>query len=51
MSQAIVGSVVNVPAMRRSRQRPTAPLLGIAAVSLAIHLATNGAYGFHTDEL
>ncbi len=51
MSQAIVGSVVNVPAMRRWWQRPTAPLLGIAAVSLAIHLATNGAYGLHTDEL
>src|SRR5690349_17520738 len=26
-------------------------LLAIASLQLAIHLATNGAYGFHTDEL
>lgn len=28
-----------------------APLLAIAALQCAIHLVTNGAYGFHTDEL
>lgn len=42
---------MNVVAVRRWWQRPTAPLLVIAAVKLAIHLATNGLYGFHTDEL
>lgn len=31
--------------------RPTAPLLLIAAAQLTIHLITNGLYGFHTDEL
>lgn len=51
MSQAIAGSVVTVPAVRHWWQRPTAPLLVIAAVSLSMHLATNGAYGLHTDEL
>jgi hypothetical protein len=38
-------------AMRRWRQRPSAPLLVIAAVKFAIHLATNGVYGFQRDEL
>ena len=40
--------------MRRWRNwwnRPTSPLFLIAAAQLTIHLATNGAYGFHTDEL
>ncbi|MGH3493697.1 MAG: glycosyltransferase family 39 protein, partial [Sciscionella sp.] len=32
-------------------QRPSVPLLVIAGLMLAIHLATNGNYGFHTDEL
>jgi hypothetical protein len=50
-SQGIARSIVNVVAVRRWWQRPTAPLLVIAAVKLAIHLATNGLYGFHTDEL
>ncbi|MGH2458638.1 MAG: ArnT family glycosyltransferase, partial [Chloroflexota bacterium] len=43
--------MVSVAAVRCWWQRPTAPLLAIAAASLSIHLATNGAYGFHTDEL
>lgn len=38
-------------ALRRWWQRPTAPLLVIAAVKFAIHLATNGMYGFQRDEL
>jgi Dolichyl-phosphate-mannose-protein mannosyltransferase len=38
-------------ALRRWWQRPTAPLLTIAAGKLAIHLATNGVYGFQRDEL
>ena len=37
--------------MRRWWQRPIAPLVLVAAVQLAIHLVTNGLYGFHTDEL
>ena len=32
-------------------ERPWAPLLVIAVAQLALHLATNGVYGFHTDEL
>lgn len=43
--------MVSGRAVRRWWRRPTAPLLVIAAVQLAIHLATNGVYGFHTDEL
>jgi hypothetical protein len=42
---------MNVAALRRWWQRPTAPLLVIAALKLAIHLATNGVYGFQRDEL
>ncbi len=30
---------------------PTAILLGLAALKLALHLLTNGQYGFHRDEL
>jgi len=37
--------------VRRWWQGPTAPLLVIAAVQLAIHLAGDGAYGLHTDEI
>ena len=44
-------STVNVAAVRGWWERPPAPLVVIAAVKLAIHLATNGVYGFHTDEL
>jgi hypothetical protein len=43
--------MVNGAAVRRWWQRPTAPLLVLAALQCAIHLATNGVYGFHTDEL
>lgn len=43
--------MLRVSAVRRWWKRPTAPLLVVAAASLAIHLATNGVYGFHTDEL
>jgi 4-amino-4-deoxy-L-arabinose transferase-like glycosyltransferase len=43
--------MLNGAAVHRWWQRPTAPLLVVAAAKLAIHLATNGAYGFHTDEL
>jgi 4-amino-4-deoxy-L-arabinose transferase-like glycosyltransferase len=42
--------MVDVAAVRRWWQRPVSPLLIIAALSLSIHLATNGLYGFHTDE-
>ena len=38
-------------ALRRWWQRPTAPLLVVAAGQLGIHLSTNGMYGLHTDEL
>ncbi|HEY1421560.1 MAG TPA: hypothetical protein VGG90_12745, partial [Candidatus Dormibacteraeota bacterium] len=38
-------------ALRLFWRRPAAPLLLVAALQLAIHLATNGLYGFHTDEL
>lgn len=37
--------------MRRWWHRPTAPLLFLAAVKFAIHLATNGVYGFQRDEM
>jgi Dolichyl-phosphate-mannose-protein mannosyltransferase len=42
---------MNVAAVRRWWNRPTAPLLVIAAVKFAIHLATNGVYGFQRDEM
>jgi Dolichyl-phosphate-mannose-protein mannosyltransferase len=32
-------------------RRPTAPLLVLATVKLAVHLATNGIYGFQRDEM
>ncbi len=32
-------------------RRPTAPLLAVAIVKFAVHLATNGVYGFQRDEL
>jgi 4-amino-4-deoxy-L-arabinose transferase-like glycosyltransferase len=47
---ALAGSM-NVAAVRRWWQRPTAPLLVIAAAKLVVHLATNGVYGFHRDEM
>ena len=37
--------------MSRWWRRPTAPLLALATVKLAIHLATNGVYGFQRDEM
>lgn len=37
--------------LRRWWTRPAAPLLVVAGAMLAIHLVTNGLYGFHTDEL
>lgn len=40
-----------MPRWRNWWNRPTSPLFLIAAAQLTIHLATNGAYGFHTDEL
>jgi 4-amino-4-deoxy-L-arabinose transferase-like glycosyltransferase len=43
--------MVNVASVRSWWHHPTSPLLVVAAVSLSIHLATNGLYGFHTDEL
>jgi Dolichyl-phosphate-mannose-protein mannosyltransferase len=42
---------MNVAAVRRWWDRPTAPLLVIAAVKFVIHLATNGVYGFQRDEM
>jgi hypothetical protein len=47
---AIAGSM-SIAAVRRWWRRPTAPLLGIAALKFAIHLATNGVYGFQRDEM
>jgi hypothetical protein len=32
-------------------RRPTAPLVALATVKLAVHLATNGIYGFQRDEM
>lgn len=50
---AVAESTVKTPIASRQTwwSRPAAPLLVIAAAQLAIHLAGNGAYGFHTDEL
>ncbi|GAC1641377.1 MAG: glycosyltransferase family 39 protein [Chloroflexota bacterium] len=42
--------MVDMAAVWRWWQRPSSTLLVIATASLAIHLATNGIYGFHTDE-
>lgn len=39
------------PELRAWWGRPVAPLVALAATQLAVHLALNGAYGFHTDEL
>ena len=47
---AIAGSVSSA-AVRRWWHRPTAPLLVIAALKFAVHLATNGVYGFQRDEM
>jgi Dolichyl-phosphate-mannose-protein mannosyltransferase len=38
-------------ALSRWWRGATAPLLALGAVKLAVHLATNGNYGFHRDEL
>ncbi|MGH7763111.1 MAG: ArnT family glycosyltransferase, partial [Candidatus Dormibacteraceae bacterium] len=43
--------MVNGMVLRRLWQRPATPLLVVAAVLLALHLVSNLAYGFHTDEL
>ena len=42
---------MNIAAVRRWWHRPTAPLLVISAAKFAIHLATNGVYGFQRDEM
>ena len=42
---------MNAEVVRRWWHRPTAPLLLLAAAKLAIHLATNGVYGFQRDEM
>lgn len=42
---------MTVAAVRCWWQRPAAPLLVVAAVKFAIHLATNGVYGFQRDEM
>jgi len=47
----ITSSTVDVAAVRRRWRHPVPPLLLMGAVSLSIHLATNGLDGFHTDEL
>jgi 4-amino-4-deoxy-L-arabinose transferase-like glycosyltransferase len=43
--------MANDPAATRWWQQPGMPPRVIGALSLAIHLAMNGRYGFHTDEL
>jgi hypothetical protein len=47
---ALAGSM-NGAALRRWWQRPAAPLLVIAVMKFAVHLATNGVYGFQRDEM
>jgi hypothetical protein len=42
---------VTFAAVSRWWRRPTAPLLALATVKLAVHLATNGIYGFQRDEM
>jgi 4-amino-4-deoxy-L-arabinose transferase-like glycosyltransferase len=42
---------VTLAALRHWWQRPTAPLLALAIAKLAVHLATNGIYGFQRDEM
>jgi hypothetical protein len=42
---------VTFAAVGRWWRRPTAPLLALATVKLAVHLATNGIYGFQRDEM
>jgi len=43
--------VVSLATLGRWWRRPTAPLLALAALKLAVHLATNGVYGFQRDEM
>ncbi len=42
---------MNIAVVRGWWHRPTAPLLILAAAKFAIHLATNGVYGFQRDEM
>ncbi len=42
---------MNLAALRRWWRGETAPLVALAAVKLAMHLATNGVYGFQRDEM
>lgn len=51
MNPGIAAPEVKFEVLHRWWRNPTVPLLVIAAVQLAIHLVTNAAYGFHTDEL
>jgi predicted membrane-bound mannosyltransferase len=44
-------ATVNLAALRRWWRGQTGPLVLLAGVKLAIHLATNGVYGFQRDEL
>jgi 4-amino-4-deoxy-L-arabinose transferase-like glycosyltransferase len=44
-------AMVSLASIRRWWRRPTAPLLAVATVKLAVHLATNGIYGFQRDEM
>ena len=51
LPRAEVSNGVLLAVVRRWWKGLTVPLLLIALLNLAIHLATNGTYGFHTDEL
>jgi 4-amino-4-deoxy-L-arabinose transferase-like glycosyltransferase len=42
---------VNLATLRSGWRGPTGPLVALAGVKLAIHLATNGVYGFQRDEM
>src|SRR5579864_1984994 len=49
--RAETSAAVSITSLRRWWRRPITPLLGIAALKFAIHLATNGVYGFQRDEM
>jgi hypothetical protein len=44
-------AAVDRATLRRWWRGDTAPLVALAAVKLAMHLATNGIYGFQRDEM